>query len=98
MSPLRKAAVTVLFGLAAVLSFRPASGQVLPDKKVVQEWVSKARNSGGLQSPDDQPYHLVAKLRYTLADKTIEAMYEILWAAPDRYRVEFRGGESAKRT
>jgi hypothetical protein len=39
------------------------------------------------------PYHLVAKIRYTINDKTMDGTYEILWAAPDRYRLEFRMGD-----
>lgn len=45
-----------------------------------------------LNAPGVPPFHLVAKIRYTLDDKTTDGTYEILYAAPDRYRVELRLG------
>ena len=57
------------------------------------EWVRKAREASDLQSPDAAPYHLVAKIRYTMNEKTMDGTYEILWSAPDQYRVEFRMGD-----
>lgn len=49
-----------------------------------------------LTGPGAAPFHYFAKLRYTLDKSTLEGTYEVLWAAPDRYREEFRlGGLSA---
>jgi hypothetical protein len=45
-----------------------------------------------LQSPAATAYPLVASCHYSLGDKTFEGTYEVLWAAPDRYRIEFRMG------
>ena len=83
----------LVFALVLVFSPFPALGQSLPDKKEVMEWVRKAREASDLQSPDAAPYHLVAKIRYTMNEKTMDGTYEILWSAPDQYRVEFRMGD-----
>jgi len=85
--------VPLIFVLGLVLSSVPAFTQSLPNKKEAREWVRRAQEASDLRSPDAPPYHLVAKIRYTINDKTMDGTYEILWAAPDRYRVEFRMGD-----
>jgi hypothetical protein len=89
-------ALPLVFALGLVLNSFPTLAQSLPDKKDVMEWVRKAQEASDLQSPDAAPYHLVAKIRYTINDKTMDATYEILWSAPDRYRVEFRMGDTGE--
>lgn len=79
--------------LAVALIPVPAAAQSLPDKKEVGEWVKKALDANILQDPDGSPYHFVAKFRHTMGDKTVDGTYEVLWAAPDRYRVEVRMGD-----
>jgi len=88
-----KPVIPLAFALALVLSSVPALAQSLPDKNEVREWIKKAQEASDLRSPGAAPYHLVAKTRYAIGDKTMDGTYEILWAAPDRYRVEFRMGD-----
>ena len=75
-----------------------AQAQSLPAKKEVRKWIEEAMKASVLQSVDAPPYHFVAKIRYTLGDKnpTLDGTYEVLWAAPDRYRVEFRLGNTGE--
>jgi hypothetical protein len=88
-----KSAVFLIFGAGLALGSIPVFAQSLPSKKEAAEWVRKAQEASNLQSPDAPPYHLVAKIRYTMNDQIMDGTYEILWSAPDRYRVEFRMGE-----
>src|SRR5260370_32556254 len=81
--------------LVAITVFSPVStcAQSLPDKKEVKQWAKKGLEISDLQSPSATPYHLVASFHYGLGDNTFDGTYEVLWAAPDRYRVEFRIGD-----
>src|SRR6204780_1804478 len=88
-----KPVILLVFALVLVLSSVPALAQSLPDKNEGSEWIKKAQEASDLRSPGAAPYHLVAKIRYAIGDKTMDGTYEILWAAPDRYRVEFRMGD-----
>jgi hypothetical protein len=88
-----KSAVFLIFGAGLALGSIPVFAQSLPSKKEAAEWVRKAQEASNLQSPDAPPYHLLAKIRYTMGDKTMDGSYEILWSAPNQYRVEFRMGE-----
>jgi hypothetical protein len=88
-----KSVVLLLFALAVVLSSLPVFAQSLPDKKEASEWVKKALEASDLHSPDAPPYHLVAKIHYAIGKKTLAGTYEILWAAPDKYRLELRTDE-----
>jgi hypothetical protein len=85
------AALTLVLLLVAA----PARGQALPSKKELTKWVENAEKSSSLLSEDLPPYHFVANVRYTLGTDTapLEGTFEVLWAAPDRYRVEFRLGK-----
>ena len=87
-----KPVILLVFALVLVLSSVPALAQSLPDKNEVREWIKKAQEASDLRSPG-APYHLVAKIRYAIGDKTMDGTYEILWVAADRYRVEFRMGD-----
>jgi hypothetical protein len=93
MCRISRSAVFLIFAPGLALGFFPVFAQSLPSKKEATEWVRKAQEASNLHSPDAPPYHLVAKIRYTLADKTMDGAYEILWSGPERYRVEFRMGE-----
>jgi hypothetical protein len=88
-----KPVMPLVIALLLVFSSIPAVAQSLPDKNEVREWIKKAQEASDLRSPGAAPYHLVAKIRYAIGDKTMDGTYEILWAAPDRYRVEFRMGD-----
>jgi len=72
-----------------------ARGQSLPSKKDLTKWVEAAEKSNSLLSEDLPSYHFVANVRYTLSSNAapLEGTFEVLWAAPDRYRVEFRLGK-----
>jgi hypothetical protein len=83
----------LLFVVANVFFSSIAAGDNLPDKKEVREWAKKAREASDLQSPDASPYHFRATIHYTLGAYTGNGTYEVLRAAPDRYRVEFRVGD-----
>jgi hypothetical protein len=83
----------LLFLVANVFFGSVSAADNLPDKKEVREWAKKARETGDLQSLNAPPYHLRATIRYTLGAYTGDGTYEVLWAAPDRYRVEFRVGD-----
>jgi hypothetical protein len=84
--------MAVTIAAATVLASLPATAQKLPDKNVVKEWVANAEQSSELSSYTGAPYHFVAHFHYTFADKSVDGIYEVLWAAPDRFRVEFRAG------
>jgi hypothetical protein len=88
-----KAMLTLL--LVATIVFSPVStfAQSLPDKKEVKEWTKKNLEMSDLQSPSATPYHLVASFHYSLGNNTFDGTYEVLWAAPDHYRIEFRIGD-----
>jgi hypothetical protein len=88
-----KATLPLLFAASIVFSPVPTLAQSLPDKKEVKEWTKKNLEMSDLQSPAATPYHLVASFHYSLGDKTFDGTYEVLWAAPDRYRIEFRIGD-----
>src|ERR1022692_4444657 len=86
-------AVVALSLLAAAF---PAAAQSLPSNVDAAEILTKAQARMSLTAPGAPPFHLFAKLRFTLGKDTLEGTYEFLWAAADRYREEFRlGGLSA---
>ncbi|MGC2720607.1 MAG: hypothetical protein WA209_13560 [Candidatus Acidiferrales bacterium] len=80
--------------IAFATAMTPAStaAQDLPDKTVVRQWIANARKSTGLSTYTGAPCHFVATFHYTFAEKSIGGMYEVLWAAPNRFRVDFRAG------
>ncbi len=88
-----KSVVPLIFALAVVFNTHSGFAQSLPAKKEASEWVRKAQEASDLRSPDTPPYHLVAKIHYAVGDKSLEGTYEILWAAPDKYRLELRMGD-----
>lgn len=79
---------------ALVLSFSPtpALAQALPSKQEAADWVAKAIEESRFTAPGTPPFHLVAKIHFTMSDQTLDGNFEILWAAPDRYRLELRMG------
>lgn len=85
---------SLLLGLGLVLFTVPLSAQSLPNKKEVSQWVRKALDANILQDSEGSPYHFVATIRYTLGEKSFAGKCEVLWAAPDRHRVEFRLGDT----
>jgi len=85
-----------LLVLTLVLLSKAASAQSLPDKKEVSDWVRNALKASDLASADSLSYHLMAKVHYTLGDKTLDGTYEILWATRDRYRLEIRMSDTGE--
>jgi hypothetical protein len=81
--------------LVLLLASPSARGQALPSRKDLKEWVENAQRWGRLQFAD-LPYHFIARVHYTLGGNAapLEGTFEVLWAAPDRYRVEFRLGDT----
>jgi len=85
--------LTVSLSLA-VLAFgqHPASPQSLPSKKEAVGLLEKAKESTWLTVPGRAPFHLAAKVRYTVGANSSDGTYEVLWAGPGRFREEFRLG------
>jgi hypothetical protein len=77
---------TLSFAILAV----PAYPQALPSKTQANELLQKTIESQNLQLAGKPPFHLVAHVRYSFGGKTSEGVYEILWAAPDRFRETFQ--------
>lgn len=88
----------VLIGLAGIsaalilVRSTPLRAQSFPTLDEATALLKKAIDATKLNAPGVPPFHLVAKIRYTLDDKTTDGTYEILYAASDRYRVELRLG------
>jgi hypothetical protein len=80
------------FAALILVSATTARAQSLPTLDEATALLKKAIDGTDLRTPDAPPFHLVAKIRYTLDDKTTDGTFEILYAAPDRYRVELRLG------
>lgn len=69
--------------------------QALPSKSQSTELLQKTIESQNLQSPG-LPFHLVSHVRYDFGGQTSDGVYEILWAAPDRFRETFQLGKMAE--
>ena len=82
----------VCTALAIAFAATAASAQKLPPKKEAKEWLRKAAADSELRASGSAPFHLVANFKYTLDDNTTEGSYELLWAAPNKYRVNFKMG------
>jgi hypothetical protein len=89
-------ALAAIVALAIAATSVCAGAQSLPDKKVVKDWVANARKSTDLASYAGRPYHLVAHFQEDFNGKTTAGVYEVLWAAADRFRVEFRVGTAGE--
>jgi hypothetical protein len=73
-------------GLLAIL----AGQQSLPSKGEANSLLLAAIESQNLRSAGKTPFHLLARVHYDFAGKTSEGVYELLWAAPDRFRENFQ--------
>lgn len=86
--PIRVVAIgALLAGLAAQASH----AQQVPSKKEVKQMLLQAATSSELTTPG-APIHLFAKFKYTIDREPRDGTYELFWAAPDRFREEFRMG------
>ena len=86
------AAAIVLISALQLLFAPSIRAQALPSKPEAADWVRKAIEASYLDAPGASPFHLVAKIHYTVGEQVLDGSYEILWAAPDRYRLELRLG------
>ncbi|MGA8221312.1 MAG: hypothetical protein WB780_06615 [Candidatus Acidiferrales bacterium] len=48
-----------------------------------------------LQNPDHPPFHLKANFRYEVNKHVIEGECELYWAAPNKFRRDYRSGDTA---
>ena len=78
----------------AILAFghQPPDPQSLPSKKEAVDLLKKVEIQTRLTAPGRSPFRLVAKLRWTSGANSSDGTYEVLWAAPGRFREEFRLG------
>ncbi len=85
--------VVIAAGLVFVeLAASCATAQSLPSKQQAAELLEKAENQTRLTAPGSPPFHVFAKIRYKSGAVSLDGTYEVSWAAPDRYREEFRMG------
>src|ERR1700704_5788793 len=75
--------------LAWVILAAPICPQALPSKTQANELLQRTIKSQDLQLAGP-PFHLVAHVRYNFGGKTSDGAYEILWAAPNRFRETFQ--------
>jgi hypothetical protein len=64
--------------------------QSLPTKGQANKLLQEAIETQNLESPENPPFHLLAHVRYDFLGKTSEGVYELFWAAPDRFRESFQ--------
>jgi|ERR1700675_2138908 len=83
-------ATVALFVAMALVVAPPACAQSLPTLDEASALLKKAIDTTNLKAPGGPPFHLIAKIHYALDDKTADGKYEILYAAPDRYRVQLQ--------
>lgn len=72
----------------------PAPGQSLPSKEEATKKLRTVLEQVNLQSLDTPPFHLVANVHYVFPGGSNDARYEIIWSAPDKFRRNFRSGDS----
>jgi hypothetical protein len=83
--------VVAIAALLAGLTAQASHAQQAPSKKEVKKMLLQAAASSQSTEPG-APFHLFAKFKYTLDRETREGTYELFWAAPSRFREEFRMG------
>jgi hypothetical protein len=76
-------------------SLAPARGQSLPSKTEAADRLKSVMQQVNLHNPDLPPFHLKAKIHYEVNKQVTDAEYELYWAAPDRFRREYRTGGTA---
>jgi hypothetical protein len=92
---MQRALITAAF-VSCALIVPLARGQSLPTKSEAKELVRKTIEDMRLRSPERPPFHLTANIHFEVKDKAVDGTYELLWAAPDRYREEFKMGSIAE--
>ncbi|MGH9683480.1 MAG: hypothetical protein ACRD4S_07705 [Candidatus Acidiferrales bacterium] len=79
-------------GFSFLAAMPLATAQSLPSKKDASDLLIKAENHKRLTEPGRPPFHFVAKIHYKSGADSLDGTYEVFWAAPDRFREEFRLG------
>src|SRR5579862_2191429 len=67
-----------------------ASAQTLPSKKEAAAMMQKAFAAMNLTSSGSPPFHLLAQVHYDLGGDGRDGIFELFWAAPDRWREGFK--------
>jgi hypothetical protein len=75
-------------------SLAPAHGQSLPTKTEAADRLKNVMRQVNLHNPDVSPFHLKAEVHYEVNKRVTDAEYELYWAAPDRFRREYRAGNA----
>jgi hypothetical protein len=70
----------------------PCAAQALPSKTRAAELLAKADARTQLTSPYSPQFHFIATIHYVAKLFSASGTYEVLWAAPNRFREEFRLG------
>lgn len=68
----------------------------LPSSREFKKMIESASEASQLDKWKNGPFHLVAKVHYSLGASTVDGMYEILWAAKDQLKVNLKLGDSAE--
>lgn len=91
---MRRSLILILpLSLAVLVSGQqPTAPQSLPSKKEAVELLTRADEQMWLTVPGRSPFHFAAKLHYTVGTNSSDGVYEVFWAAPGRFREEFRLG------
>lgn len=87
--------VAALFFLPVMLAGAPSWSwaQSLPSKKQASDLLATAEKTTTLTAPGDAKFHYIARFYYVAGSFSADGTYEVLWAAPDRFRQEFRLGK-----
>src|SRR5271165_6105607 len=73
-----------------VLVGLPTKAQSLPSKEEAISLLQRAFEGMKLQEAGTPPYHLVARVHIEMEGTFRDGVYEVLWAAPDRFRENFK--------
>jgi len=79
-----------LFTCLFVLLGLTTKAQSLPSKEEATSLLQQAFQEIKLQEAGTPPYHLVARVHIEMEGTFRDGMYEVLWAAPDRFRENFK--------
>jgi hypothetical protein len=90
---MRRILIVTLWSSLALEAFaaQPASAQALPSREEAVRLLETAGHQTSLTG-SGAPFHLAAKLHYTVDAISLDGTYEVLWAAAGRFREEFRLG------
>lgn len=91
----------VLIGAAALIAalatgIAPPRGQSLPTLDEATALLHKAIAATDLTAQGMPPFHLLAKIRYTINDTAADGTFDLLLAAPDRKRIEVHLGSTGE--